>query len=146
MTVTTLEVPGERGRRVVHRPLRTPEVNSTYERVELNGALSNPRLQVELTRVAALKRHLAGAVTETETPRRAGAVEPRRMPVLELIARVLDESGRPMRARHIHRSVQPLAGRVVPWSTVIDCLVKNARSADGQLVRVSHGVYARRRT
>jgi hypothetical protein len=65
---------------------------------------------------------LAGAVTETETPRRARAVEPWRMPVLELIARVLDESGRPMRARHIHHSVQPLAGRLVPWSILDEYL------------------------
>ena len=75
---------------------------------------------------------------ESRTPR---SVERKAPPVLALIVTALAESGRPLRPREIHRAVQQGAERTVPRSTVIDCLVKNAGTADSGLVRIAHGLY-----
>jgi hypothetical protein len=64
------------------------------------------------------------------------------VPTVSLITQVLEENGEPMRARGIHHAVQAIAGRHMPWSTVIDCLITNAAREESRLTRVAHGVYA----
>ncbi len=64
------------------------------------------------------------------------------MLAVDLITAVLEENGEPMRARRIHRGVEAIAGRRLPWSTVIDCLIKNAARDESRVVRCPRRLWA----
>ena len=68
---------------------------------------------------------------------RAGAVQ-------EAVIRALAEADQPLRAREIHQAAQKLAGTLLSWNTVKDCLHTNARRLDRPIERVSHGRYRHR--
>ena len=90
----------------------TPEKRA----LELNGALSNPRAEVELSRLRDVqKRLLLKAAANHMEPRPAPA---RPSPVLETITRVLELESRPMRAREIHSAAEELLGRPLLWKSV----------------------------
>ena len=59
--------------------------------------------------------------------------------------RVLNAADEPMRARDIHTVVESLAGAPVSWSTVKNCLARNALGSNATLERVAHGYYTTRR-
>ena len=69
--------------------------------------------------------------------RRAGAVQ-------EAVIQVLAAADKPLRAREIHSAAEELAGTLLSWNTVKDCLHKNARRPDSPIERVGHGRYRHR--
>jgi hypothetical protein len=111
--------------------------------MELSGALLNPRLQVELPKLARLYEELA----RRETARRADdrALRRRQGSVLDAVTTVLEQAGRPLRVRDIHAVVEELLASPVPFSSVNEALSTHAGS-DQRLRRVRYGVYARSST
>jgi hypothetical protein len=76
--------------------------------MELNGARSNPRPEVEFSRLGALHDELLRKA-------QANPREPRSAPakislVLETVTMVLEQAGDPMQVREIHAAVEQLAG------------------------------------
>lgn len=61
------------------------------------------------------------------------------------VFQVLAASEKPLRAREVHTAAETLAGEPLAWSSVKDCLHKNARGPDSPIERVSHGRYWHRR-
>lgn len=77
--------------------------------MELNGARSNPRLQVQLARLERLHaRLLRKAAASPRQPRSAPATP---SPVLATVTCVLELAGRPMQAREIHAAAEQLVGK-----------------------------------
>ena len=113
----------------------TPEKRA----LELNGALSNPRAEVELSRLRDVqKRLLLKAAANHMEPRPAPA---RPSPVLETITRVLELENRPMRAREIYSAAEELLGRPLLWKSVKGTLFNYAQGQTPRFVRASRGVY-----
>jgi hypothetical protein len=107
--------------------------------MELNGARSNPQLQVELSRLAGLQRRLlAKTATNPRQPRSAPA---KVSPVLENVTLVVEQAGRPMRAREIHTTAEELAGEPLLWTSVKAALAGGACGRSPRFRRVGHGVY-----
>jgi HB1, ASXL, restriction endonuclease HTH domain len=107
--------------------------------MELDGALSNSRLQLELSRLAAVRTALRNsALPAPKTPsaqrRRVGVV-------IDAITTVLEHADRPMRAREVHAAAEDLLREAVPWSTVKAALAEHARGPRPRFERVSHGRY-----
>ena len=72
--------------------------------MELSGALSNPRVVLEVSGlVTRHARLLAKAVVSPRKPRAVPAGLP---PVLRCVTQVLEAAGGPMRVRDIHRSCE----------------------------------------
>ena len=107
--------------------------------VELNGARSNPRLQLELSRLAALHEKLSRKATVS--PRQPRAIPPTPKPVLATVIRVLELADRPMQAREIHAAAERLAGASLSWTTVKAALAAGASSRRPRFRRTRHGVY-----
>lgn len=108
-------------------------------RVELNGARSNPRLQVQLSRVSTIHgRLLAAASARPLEPRPA---PPRRSPVLETVTLVLQGAGQPMRARDIHAAAEQVAGESLMWTSVKAALSAGTSGQRPRFQRVRYGVY-----
>ena len=106
--------------------------------MELNGARSNPRLQLELARLAALHATLlAKAALFPLKPR----VAPVRSPVISTVTRVLEAAERPMRAREVHRSAEMLAGQPLRWTSVKAALAAATVGPAPRFERVAYGVY-----
>jgi hypothetical protein len=110
--------------------------------VELSGALLNPRLQVELPRLARLRDLLAGPHT-APTPGRA--LRRRQGSVLDAVTDVLGRAGRPLRVRDVHAAVEELLGAQVPFSSVNEPLSTHTSGRDERFRRVDYGVYEYRR-
>ena len=107
--------------------------------MELNGARSNPRLQLELSRLGPIHvRLLAIAATRPLEPRPAPPVP---SPVLESVNLVLERAGRPMRAREIHTAAQELAGEALRWTSVKAALAAGATASSPRFERVRYGIY-----
>ena len=107
--------------------------------MELNGARSNPRLQVQLSRLSAIhERLLATAAAGPLEPRPA---PPRPSPVLETITLVLARAGQPMRAGQIHAATKQLAGEPLLWTSVKAALAAGASGQRPRFQRVGHGIY-----
>jgi len=107
--------------------------------LELNGALSNPRAVVELSRLRDVQeRLLQKAAANPIEPKSAPA---RPSPVLETITRVLELESRPMRAREIHSAAEELLGRPLLWKSVKGTLFNYAQGRMPRFVRASRGVY-----
>ena len=112
--------------------------------MELNGALSNPRLQVELRPLKALLMKVSvqewpGGPHRPELGFRQGTV-------LEAVTEVLRLAQRPMRARDVRVAVEVALGTPIPASTVREALSTHARGGDLRFRRVAYGVYERRIT
>jgi len=60
------------------------------------------------------------------------------------VIQVLAAADKPLRAREIHSAAEELAGTLLSWNTVKDCLHKNARRPDSPIERVGHGRYRHR--
>src|SRR5450759_3257879 len=99
---------------LIPKALLTPGTNISG--LELNGARSNPRVGVELSRLGALHNELLRkASVDPREPRPAPA---RVSPVLEAVTLVLERAGEPMRAREIHEAACELACEPLLWTSV----------------------------
>ena len=109
--------------------------------MEHNGARSNPRPQLELAQLTLIhERLLAKAAAHPREPRHA---PPRPSPVLEIVTRVLERAGQPMRARDIHAAAEHLAGEALRWTSVKAALAAGASSRTPRFQRIRHGIYQR---
>jgi hypothetical protein len=108
-------------------------------RMELNGACSNPRVQLELPRLGGLKEGLVR--TAATLPRQLRPALPRPSPVLETVTVVLERAGRPMRAREIHAAAEQLLGRSLRWPSVRGILSAYTIGGDRRFRRVTRGTY-----
>ena len=124
-------------RRRKFRP--APADRLSPEKVELNGARSNPRVGVELSRVGALHDELLRKALAN--PREPRPVPPRVSPVLETDTLVLERAGEPMHVREIHTAAEQLAGKPLLWKSVKAALAANVAGEHPRFRRVRHGVY-----
>ena len=107
--------------------------------LELNGARSNPRAGVELSRVGALHDELlCRALVDPRGPR---PVPVKVSPVLETVTLVLERAGRPMPAREIHETACELVGEPLLWKSVKAALAANLTGEHPRFRRVRRGVY-----
>lgn len=107
--------------------------------MELKGACSNPRLQVELPRIAALQAGLlqywpSVTLTPTAPPPRIGGIA-------DAVTTVLRLATGPMRARDVHRAVEELTGLSIKWTTVKATLATHSTGSRARFVRVGYGRY-----
>ena len=108
--------------------------------MELNGALSNPRVAVELPRLSALRDELLRkALVNPREPRPVPAKA--RPSVLETVTLVLERAGEPMRAREIHEAACDLAGEPLLWESVKAALSADVAGEHPRFRRVRRGVY-----
>ena len=112
--------------------------------MELNGALSNPRVSVELSRLDVLYEDLFSRA-------RADPREPRPAPrhaggVLATVTRVLEKAEHPMRAREIHAAAERLAGELLRWTSVKGILAAYAEGYGARFERVRRGCYRIKKT
>jgi hypothetical protein len=110
--------------------------------MELSGALLNPRLQVELPRLARLREELAGRDTAERPALRA--LRRRQGSVLDAVTTVLERAGRPLRVRDVHAAVEEWLGAPIPFSSVNEALSTHTVREDGRFRRVRYGVYEMR--
>ena len=107
--------------------------------MELHGACSNPRLQLELSRLGSLHQGLLSR--ELDAPRPARPLGRRQGFVRDLIIRVLATADAPMRPREVHAAAELLAGAPLAWSTVKNCLAANATGSAPRFERLARGRY-----
>jgi len=98
----------------------------------------NPRLQVELPKLARLREQLAARATASGTSVRA--LRRRQGSVLDAATRVLERAGRPLRVRDVRAEVEELIGAPVPFSSVNEALSTHA-GPDQRFRRLRYGVY-----
>ena len=108
--------------------------------MELSGAFSNPRLLLEIPKLAALREKLLA----TPPRQRLSAVEkhcrPRTyVPVAKTITRVLEQANQPKSVKDIHAACEELLGRSVLYGSVKDWLSDNRQN--GRITRVAVGRY-----
>src|SRR5713101_1081420 len=107
--------------------------------MELNGACSNPRLQVELPRLAPMRARLRGlALLDPKLPQ---SPPPRIGGVIDTITAVLELVDQSMRARDIHAVAEELLGEPIKWSSVKATLAAQASRPQGRFRRTGHGRY-----
>jgi len=111
--------------------------------MELSGALSNPSLREKslLVRTTELHQTLLQKAIDTPVQPRQRPSWPRRSPVLEIVTRVLEEAGRPMRACEIHLAACQLLGESLKRPSVKDALSAHSRGGDRRFDRLRRGVY-----
>jgi hypothetical protein len=107
--------------------------------MELNGALSNPRVGVEFRKLGTLREELL--CRASANPREPRPVPAKVSPVLETVTLVLEPAGEPMRAREIHAAAEQLAGKPLLWKSVKAALAVNAEGEEARFERVRHGYY-----
>src|SRR5437899_3215149 len=109
--------------------------------MDLSGAFSNPFVTDKdlLVRLSDLRRSLLGSAVLA--PRQARSAPSKPDPVLTTVTRVLELSGRPMRANEIHAAACDLLGRPLRWSSVKGLLSAYTIGGDRRFRRVRHGVY-----
>ena len=122
-----------------HGTTRRVPTGARLNRMELNGALSNPRLQLELPRLGV--RH-----TELLADAEAFPLGPRALPrsiapVLSTVTRVLESAERPMRAREVHRAAERLGGTPLRWTSVKAALAAATGGSSPRFERVAYGTY-----
>ena len=107
--------------------------------MELNGARSNPRAGVELSRLGALHDELlCKALVNPREPRTAPT---KVSPVLETVTLVLERAREPMRACEIHAAACELADEPLLWTSVKAALAANAENGEARFERVRRGYY-----
>jgi len=89
------------------------------------------------TRLASLGWQAVAAVQNAGAGPAAGEVR-------SVIDRLLGATGEPMHAREIHRAVERDLGEEVPWSSIANCLRRNAAGDHGRFEKVGLGMYRRR--
>src|SRR5450759_1596212 len=107
--------------------------------LELNGARSNPRAGVELSRLGALHDELLRKAQAN--PREPRSVPAKVSPVLETVTRVLERAGKPMPAREIHAAACELVGEPLLWRSVKAALSADVTGKHPRFRRVRRGVY-----
>jgi hypothetical protein len=107
--------------------------------LELNGARSNLRAGVELSRLGAIHYELLRKAQAN--PRKPRPVPPRVSPVLETVTLVLERAGEPMRAREIHAAACELAGEPLLWESMKAALSADVAGEHPRFRRVRRGVY-----
>jgi hypothetical protein len=107
--------------------------------LELNGARSNPRLAVELSRLGALHDELLRKALVN--PREPRPVPVKVSPVLKTVTLLLELAGRPMRTREIHVAAEDLAGEPLLRTSVKAALSAGTTGKWPRFRRVGHGVY-----
>jgi hypothetical protein len=107
--------------------------------LELNGARSNPRVGVELSRLDELHDELLRKALAN--PREPRLVPAKVSPVLETVTLVLELAGRPMRAREIHEAACELVGEPLLWTSVKAALAANVDGEEARFERVRRGHY-----
>ena len=127
--------------RAESRPLENivedAEVAPSLEK-ELSGALSNPRLQVELQRLTVFRP----AFRHSERILLATKVKPRCAPIISTVAQVLQlGDGQPMRLKDIHLACIRLLGVDVSYRALKNGLSDHQRSRYPLIVRVERGLY-----
>ena len=108
--------------------------------MELNGAFSNPRVLLEIPKLAALSHKLL----EKARLRRKSAVDRRRMPrtyvpIARTITQVLTLANEPMSVSDIHAAGEQMLNRKVPYGSVKDWL--SDKNKTGRVTRTKHGSY-----
>jgi hypothetical protein len=107
--------------------------------MELNGALSNPQVPLEL---GALLEQKAELLLRRRRALYHSRIAPRRASVASIVYKVISETANPMRTKDIHRACEDELGRPVSWSAVKTCLCDHSRGARPRFRRVGHGLYA----
>ena len=107
--------------------------------MELNGARSNPRFQVELGQIGEIHGRLLRKATRDRW--QARTAPPRVSPVLATVTLVLERADRPMRAREIHTAAEELAGQTLLRTSVKAALTAGASGSSQRFQRVGYGVY-----
>jgi len=107
--------------------------------MELNGARSNPRVAVELSRLGLLHDELLRRAWVN--PREPRPVPAKVSPVLETVTLVLERAGEPMRARKIHAAAEQLAGEPLPWTSVKGTLAAYVEGSEARFEHVRRGHY-----
>jgi hypothetical protein len=108
--------------------------------MELNGARSNPRLEVELSRLSALHGELLRkTLVNHREPRPAPAKA--RPSVLETVTLVLELAGKPMWALEIHTAACERVGEPLLWKSVKAALSAGVMGEYPRFHRERHGVY-----
>ena len=107
--------------------------------MELDGALSNPQVPLEL---GSLLERKAGLLLRRRHALHHARIAPRMSPVASIVYKILSEMTTPMRTKDIHRACEDELGRPVSWSTVKTCLSDHSRGAGQRFQRVGHGLYA----
>jgi hypothetical protein len=107
--------------------------------MELNGALSNPQVLLELESLTERKARLENRRSRAR-PR--SLVAPRTSSVASIVYKVISEAATPMRAKEIHRACEVELGRPVSWSSVKTCLSDHSRGTRPRFERVGYGLYA----
>ena len=107
--------------------------------MELNGARSNPRAGVELSRLGALHDELLRRALVN--PREPRPVPAKVSPVLETVTLVLERAENPMRIREIHAAACELVREPLLWKSVKAALSRNVTGEHPRFRRVRHGVY-----
>jgi hypothetical protein len=112
--------------------------------MELNGARSNPRAGVELSRLGALHDELLRKALAN--PRKPRPVPAKVSPVLETVIRVLEQAEAPMKVREIHAAAEQLSKKPLLWKSVKAALAVNAEGEEARFERVRRGYYRIKRT
>ena len=107
--------------------------------MELNGALSNPRVLLEL---GTLLERKAGLLLRRRHALHHARSAPRAASVASTVYKILSEATTPIRAKDIHRACEEELGRPVSWSSVKTCLSDRSRGKGRRFARVGRGLYA----
>jgi hypothetical protein len=132
-------------KRTDRKKLRRAGISLCYrQRLELTGALSNPRPGVELSRLSSVHERLLQKAA-------ANPLEPRPVPsatpsVLKCVSLVLEQSDQPMRASEIFKAACNLAGAPLLWSTVRSTLSAGSKGDSSRFRRLGWGIYESVRT
>ena len=107
--------------------------------MELNGARSNPRLQLELPRLSVLHEELLRKAAATSLVPRS--VPLGRPAVLTTVTQVLEEEDRPMRIREIQQATEQLIGHKLRGTSVKAALAAGAALDPPRFRRIRCGTY-----
>src|SRR3989344_4560571 len=109
--------------------------------VELNGALSNPQVQVELWKLYQLELNLLSRETRPVRKIAEDRLQPRtRVPVIQTITQVLQlVHPQPMRVKDIHEACERLLGTKMSYRSLKASLSAGSRGRKAKFVRVGHG-------
>ena len=107
--------------------------------MELNGALSNPRAVLELSR---LNTVYAGLIANSMTaPRSPRPLPPSSPPLLAAVAHVLGVTHGPLPVGEIHRAAEEFAGQPLLRNSVKAALAAGTAGQRPRFRRIRHGVY-----
>jgi len=108
--------------------------------MDLSGQLSNPSVKSSWERLASVLASMrAGDAPPRPSDTRRSVRK--RGEVRESITRLLGGGEEPMRAREIHRAVERELGADVSWSSIANCLARNAHDTSSRFERVAVGRY-----